>query len=81
MTCVWEIQDEEEQVYASSTGEPDHICFVGRNNASSVLKPSDKFEVPAVNALDDKIDCSPAFVGDEMYLKGKQNLYCIAVSK
>ena len=47
----------------------------------TVLKPSDTYEVLAVNTLDDKFDCSPAFVGDEMYLKGKQNLYCIAASQ
>ncbi len=56
MTCVWEIQDEEEGVYASPMGEPGHIYLVGRNDASSVLKPSDRFEVLAVNTLDDKID-------------------------
>ena len=54
---------------------------VGRNGVSYVLKPSDQYEVLAVNTLDDKFDCSPAFVGDEMFLKGKQNLYCIAASQ
>ena len=78
---VKQTMDEMKGVYASPTAAAGRICFVGRNGVSYVLKPSDKFEVLAVNTLDDKIDCSPAFVGDEMYLKGKQNLYCIAVSK
>jgi len=73
--------DEMKGVYASPTAAAGRIYFVGRNGVSYVLKSSDKFEVLAVNTLDDKIDCSPAFVGDEMYLKGKQNFYCIAVSK
>jgi outer membrane protein assembly factor BamB len=73
--------EEMDGVYASPTAAGGRIYFVGRNGVSYVLKPSDKFEVLAVNTLDDKIDCSPAFVGDEIYLKGKQNLYCIAVSK
>ena len=73
--------DEMKGVYASPAVAAGRIYFVGRNGVSYVLKPSDKFEVLAVNTLDDKIDCSPAFVGDEMYLKGKQNLYCIAASK
>ncbi|MHC4121494.1 MAG: outer membrane protein assembly factor BamB family protein [Planctomycetota bacterium] len=73
--------EEMDGVYASPTAAAGRIYFVGRNGVSYVLKPSDKFEVLAVNTLDDKIDCSPAFVGDEMYLKGKQNLYCIAASK
>jgi outer membrane protein assembly factor BamB len=72
--------DEMKGVYASPAAAGGRIYFVGRNGVSYVLKPSDKFEVVAVNTLDDKFDCSPAFVGDEMYLKGKQNFYCIAAS-
>ena len=75
---VRQTMDEMKGVYASPTVAAGRIYFVGRNGVSYVLKPSDKFEVLAVNKLDDGIDCSPAFVGDEMYLKGKQNLYCIA---
>ena len=72
--------DEIKGVYASPTAAGGRVYFVGRNGVSYVLKPSDKYDVLAVNTLDDKFDCSPAFVGDEMYLKGKQNLYCIAAS-
>ena len=72
--------DEMKGVYASPMAAAGRIYFVGRNGVSYVLKPSDKFEVLAVNTLEDKFECSPAFVGDEMYLKGKQNLYCIAAS-
>ena len=68
-------------VYASPAGAAGRVFFVGRNGVTYVIKNSDKFEVLAVNTLDDKIECSPAFVGDEMYIKGKQNLYCIAASK
>ena len=77
---VRQAMDEMKGVYASPTAAAGRIYFVGRNGVSYVLRASDKFEVLAVNTLDDKIDCSPAFVGDEMYLKGKQNLYCIAAS-
>ncbi len=72
--------DEIKGIYASLTAADGRIYFVGRNGVSYVLKPSDQYEVLAINTLDDKFDCSPAFVGDEMYLKGKQNLYCIAAS-
>ena len=77
---VRQTMDEMKGVYASPTAAGERIYFVGRNGVSYVLKPSDKYEVLAVNTLDDKIDCSPAFVGDEMYVKGKQNLYCISAS-
>lgn len=72
--------DEIKGIYASPAAAGGRIYFVGRNGVSYVLKPSDKYEVLAINTLEDRFDCSPAFVGDEMYLKGKQNLYCITVS-
>jgi outer membrane protein assembly factor BamB len=65
------------QIYASPAGAAGRIYIVGRNGVTYVLKSSEKFEVLAVNKLDDPIDCSPAFVGDELYLKGKEYLYCI----
>ena len=54
---------------------------IGRNGVVYVLKASEKLEVLAVNTLDDRIEASPAVVGNEIYLKGKQNLYCIATSE
>ncbi|MDT8300437.1 MAG: PQQ-binding-like beta-propeller repeat protein [Sedimentisphaerales bacterium] len=68
-------------IYASPTGAAGRVYFVGRRGTTYVLKHSDNFEVLAVNKLEDRFDCSPAFVGNEMYLKGKENLYCIAGSK
>ena len=32
-----------------------------------------------MNRLDDDFDASPAVVGEEIYLRGRQYLYCIAV--
>jgi hypothetical protein len=43
-----------------------------------VLKRGPKFEVVAVNKLDDEFSASPAIAGDELYLRGKSYLYCIA---
>ena len=65
-------------IYASGAGAGGRVYFAGRNGVTYVLKHSEKFEVLAVNKLDDKFECSPAFAGNELYLKGKQNLYCIA---
>jgi len=43
-----------------------------------VIKASDVFEPVATNQLDDKIDASPAIAGNEIFLRGRQSLYCIA---
>ncbi len=73
--------DEIKGIYASPVAAGGLVYFTGRNGVVYVLKSSKKFEVLAVNKLDDNIEASPAFFKDEMYLKGKQYLYCIANSK
>jgi len=73
--------EEIKQLYASPAAAADRIYFVGRGGITNVLKASEKFEILAVNKLEDRFDCSPAFAGDEIYLKGKENFYCIAASK
>src|SRR5437667_221575 len=48
----------------------------GRRTGDGVCH--DRFEVLATNKLDDGMDASPAIVGKELFLRGRQNLYCIA---
>jgi len=68
-------------VYASPVGAADRVYFVGRNGVTAVIKNSGTLEILATNSLDDGFDASPAIVGDEMYLKGRASLYCIATGK
>ena len=70
--------EEMREIYASPVGVADRVYFVGRDGVSQVIKCSEKFEVLATNRLDDKFDASPAIVGDELLLKGKEYFYCIA---
>ena len=65
-------------IYASPVGVADRVYFVGRNGTTSVIKSSNEFEFLATNKLNDNFDATPAIVGDELYLKGHKNLYCIA---
>jgi outer membrane protein assembly factor BamB len=50
-----------------------------RNGVTYVLKHGPKFQVLAVNKLEDRFTASPAVVGGEIYLRGHGGLYCIAV--
>jgi len=68
-------------MYASPVGAAGRVYFVGRNGVTYVLSNTDEYKLLSVNKLDDGIDASPALVGDRIYLRGKQNLYCIAESK
>lgn len=65
-------------VYASPVGAADRVYLVGRDGTAKVIKRSKQFDVLATNTLDDSFDASPAIVDDELFLRGKQYLYCIA---
>jgi len=68
-------------IYASPAAAADRVYIVGRNGVSYVLKPSNELDVLAANKLEDRFDASPAFAGNEIYLKGRSHLYCIADAK
>jgi outer membrane protein assembly factor BamB len=70
--------DDLEGVYASPVGAAGRIYMVGRNGTTVVAKASAPLEVLASNALDDRIDASPAVAGKELFLRGHRYLYCIA---
>ncbi|TWU16240.1 outer membrane biogenesis protein BamB [Allorhodopirellula heiligendammensis] len=65
-------------VYASPVAAADHIYLTGRDGTTVVLEHGDAFQVVAENQLDDEIDASAAISGNEIYLRGKTHLYCIA---
>jgi outer membrane protein assembly factor BamB len=65
-------------VYASPVGAADRVYIVGRGGKTVVLTRGETFEPIATNALDDQFDASPAIAGNEIYLRGRKQLYCIA---
>ena len=66
-----------QEVYSSPVGADGRVYVVGRNGVTVVLKAADTLEVLATNKLEEKIDASPALVGKEVFLRGKEYLYCI----
>ena len=67
-----------EGVYASPVGAAGRVYLPGRDGNTLVFKDGPALEVLGTNALDDGFDASPAIAGDELYLRGRQHLYCIA---
>jgi outer membrane protein assembly factor BamB len=65
------------QLYASPVAVKDRIYIPGRDGKTVVLKKSDRFEVLAVNELDDTLDASPVVVGKNLFLRGHKTLYCL----
>ena len=68
-------------IYASPVGADDRIYFTGRSGTTLVLKRSKKLEVLATNKLDERFDSSPSLAGNQLFLRGRKFLYCIAEQK
>ncbi|MEE2637657.1 MAG: PQQ-binding-like beta-propeller repeat protein, partial [Acidobacteriota bacterium] len=65
-------------IFASPVGAAGRVYIPGREGTTLVIRHGPEFEILATNTLDDGFDASPAIVGDEMYLRGRQYLYKIA---
>ena len=65
-------------VYASPLGAADRVYLVGRDGTTAVVRRGPKPEVLARNRLDDGFDASPAAVGNRLFLRGRENLYCLS---
>ena len=66
------------RVFASPVGAAGRIYSVSREGKAVVLERGPHRKVLAQNKLDDSFTASPSIVGDELYLRGEKNLYCIA---
>ena len=65
-------------IFASPVGGGDRVYITDRRGTTIVIKHGETYEVLARNQLDDSFSASPTIVGREIYLRGHQNLYCIA---
>jgi len=68
-------------VYASPVAAAGRVYITSRRGVTLVLKHGDEPEILAENLLDDRFSASAALVGDEIYLRGEQHLYCIGVAR
>ena len=65
-------------VYASPVAAGGRIYITSREGTTLVIADGPRVEVLATNVLDDGFDASPAVVGDAIYMRGQEFLYCIA---
>jgi outer membrane protein assembly factor BamB len=65
-------------IYSSPTGAGDKIYIAGEKGLTYVIKQGAQFEVMAKNQLEDGFHASPVIVGNDLYLRGFKNLYCIS---
>ena len=65
---------------ASPVGAADRIYLLSEDGATVVLKRGPEPTVLAVNRLDGTFYASPAIVGDAIYLRSGEHLYCLGRS-
>lgn len=65
-------------VYSSHVGAAGRIYISGRNGATVVIKDGPEYEVLGKNEIGETIDATLALVGNEIFLRGEQHLFCIA---
>ncbi|HZZ29972.1 MAG TPA: PQQ-binding-like beta-propeller repeat protein [Pirellulales bacterium] len=67
-----------DDAYASPVGADGRVYLIGRNGTTVVIRNADKLEVLATNPLGEGVDASPALVGNELFVRGKEHLFCIS---
>lgn len=65
-------------VFASPVGAAGRVYIPSRNGTTVVMQAGPELKILARNHLDDSFSASPAVVGNELYLRGEQYLYCLA---
>lgn len=65
-------------VYASPIAAGGHVYIASRGGQVKVIKAGPSYQEVATNNLNDEFDASPVVIGDELYLRGRRSLYCIA---
>jgi outer membrane protein assembly factor BamB len=65
-------------VYASPIGVKDRIYIADLDGTTLALAKSSELKILATNKLDDRFAASPVVVGNELFLRGHKNLYCVA---
>lgn len=70
-----------ESIYASPVGAAGRVYFTSRSGTTVVYKNSPEPEVLSTNKLDDLIDSSLAIAGKQVFLRGRETLYCFESSR
>jgi len=65
-------------VFASPVGVQDRLYVSSESGTTYVIKQGPTFEILAKNTLDDGNFASLAIVGDELFIRGFQYLYCLS---
>jgi outer membrane protein assembly factor BamB len=65
-------------LYASPVAAAGRVYVTGREGLTFVVEHGPEFKVLARNQLDDRFSASAAVIGEELFLRGEERLYCVS---
>lgn len=68
--------DDISTLYSSMVAANGHIYITGRNGTTLVLKHGKELDVVATNVLGEDVDATPAIVGNQIFVRSHENLFC-----
>lgn len=68
-------------LYSSPVAVNGHVYFTGRDGVTVVFKHGADLEIVATNSLEETVDSSLAIVGDQIFIRGENHLFCIGNSE
>jgi outer membrane protein assembly factor BamB len=67
-----------QQFYASPVIADGKVYILDRSGTMHIVKATGQYELIAESPLGENADCTPAFSDKKIYLRGRNNLYCIS---
>lgn len=67
-----------DQFYASPVIADDKVYMLDRSGVMHIVNADGEYKLVAESPLGERADCTPAFSEKKIYIRGKENLYCIA---
>lgn len=68
-------------IYASPVAAGGNVYLTDRSGTTVVLEDSADFKEISTNSVGETVDATPAPVGDELFIRGENHLFCIANGK
>jgi len=68
----------ENPIYASPVLCDNKVWILDRNGIMHIVEAADRLKIIANSPLGENSDCTPVFSENKIYIRGKENLYCIA---
>ena len=65
--------------YASPIICDGKVWMLDRYGIMHIIEAADKFNIIAANEIGEPTDATPAFSEQKIYIRGRQNLYCVAI--